>query len=97
MTASMFDLPVPEDAKPSALAHFEKLAEAYGEQNKRGKYWYELFHAEVEKMHPQAKERLLSIILDSTDDTAKEVSAMLVKWHKSNYNDKDDFRRACGK
>jgi hypothetical protein len=89
--------PEPRQSRTHAEHLIRKPAAPFGQQDRRGKYWYERYHDDVQRMQPDAREALLTLILDTPYDRMDQVRLMLDKWHRAQGLERDNFSEAMGR
>lgn len=106
MQASLFETQEPHvcEKQPEksmtrtyAKTLIRKPAAPFGIPDRKGKYWYERYHEDVQNMQPDARETLLALILDTSYDRMNQVRLMLDKWHKAQNLERDNFCEAMGR
>jgi hypothetical protein len=74
-----------------------KPAVPHGTPDKRGRYWYERFHEDVQELPENVRETLLEIILYWPYDRMDTARKMLDRYCKADVSEQDNFCEAMGR
>lgn len=105
MQQSLFDIKTeprapPAQPKPKPAVkrlEFRRLTEPWGTPDKRGKYLYEKFHAEVMRKYGEAAHRrFFDMLLTMDADTFASVIEIGGMWNKLSVRDQVDYEDAIG-
>jgi hypothetical protein len=88
--------PAPRAYAPSTGAIVRKPNVVFGEPDKRGKYWYERFHAELQAIPEEPRKIALNMILFSDYDRIDAVRKILDRYCRAHVREQDNFREAMG-
>lgn len=89
--------PAPRTAKPRRNGMVRKPEVPFGKPDRSGKYWYERFHADLQKLPEDAREQVLEMVLFWPYDRMDATRKMLDRYCKAHVREQDNFHEAMGR
>jgi hypothetical protein len=83
--------------RPRPAEEFHRIKAPYGTPDKQGRYWYERFLGELEKLPDQVRKLVVALTCDSPADDLDAVRRMLNRYCSASVGEQDNFQEAKGR